>query len=206
LGNLLNARMKLEDSASEWPEIYVAMRQYLAERDAIAAFGTGGVPSPLVAGAEERAEVEKLTDEEVNQILLEAAALMTPGAAEDDDMGPPLPPAMRGNDVDADTNAPGGLEELVPGDDDVRGSVLPQRRLRSGVQEADADRNRVSDREAPGRGVRLPAGPADRAGGNSRLSDDRAGGRRAPAGDVRRRATDSTDPSNEENDDVAPPE
>jgi len=191
LGELLNARLRLEESARQWPEIYVAMRQHLELHDAAAAarlIGAVQQNSPpsmtigaLRADAGGTIEVE-MTDEEIDQVLREAAEMLATEVASDvraDDMGPPLPTAMS---AAADINTTGADDKNV----NLRGAPAPRRTSPPAVQGADGERPPRSHRAA--------------------RSGARAGSRSGPAGTAPRNITNQKESPNEENDDVAPPE
>ncbi|HRX85103.1 MAG TPA: hypothetical protein P5572_08800 [Phycisphaerae bacterium] len=194
LGELLNARLRLEDSAVQWPEIYVAARQYLRDRGEIP-------PEPQAQAPADPADVwakVDLTTEAKDRLLRKTAEALT-GPAENDEMGPPLPPDFSPQENTTDENPSAAAEDAA-----TNGPHSPQRAEHPTVQGAGSQRERP-DRTHPGAdAASAPATPqpshATRPGARPAAQP------RRPARGPRQPAPRPTHNPNEEADDVAPPE
>lgn len=203
IGELLNARQRLEDSAVQWPEIYVAARQYLQGRGE-------AVPAPAAPAVSLTGGVAAaLTDADKDALLRSTAAELLDQMGEGE-MGPPLPPAMVAgsgvveNNTEPADDGPGGAEaaDALAAEEDVASNALaaPRRTAGSPVQEPES-RRAATDR------TRVPHHPTPTATPAPAVTPRRPAIRHAtPTRGPRQPAGQPDENPNEETDDVAPPE
>jgi hypothetical protein len=201
LGELLNARIPLEDAAREWPELYVATQRYLqsAQGASLASNGSG------LVGPERPAELA-----DTDALLLEAAKNLF-GDPDEQIMGPPLPP--RSADTNGVTDSDIGSNATSTAGDDVE-QPGAQPMVRPPMP-------RPTSTPASMRG-NGPSADSPRRPGETRVrTKDRSSGRKNIPGRAGRRTgkpvkakspgsdktnEDSQSRSREEIDDVVPPE
>jgi len=121
LGELLTARLRLEDAAGPWPEIYVAARQFLSGSSS-----AGAAP---------------FTPHPLDQMLIQAA-MTGIGGAEMELVGPPLPPEVP-NQPESTVNGETALEEAST-------SALPDATQPNGAPQVEGKGSR-RDADAPPR-------------------------------------------------------
>lgn len=127
LGDLLTARLRLEDAAGSWPEIYVAARQLLTGSSS-----AGAAP---------------FTPHPLDQMLIQAA-MTGIGGAEAELVGPPLPPEVP-EQPDSAVNGDTALEE-------VSTSALPDASQPNGAPQVEGKGNRRDANGPPRPAARTP--------------------------------------------------